>query len=156
MATCHLLRKDLTKAATPLPLPAGVHPVAFHHNLLEPIHALLELGYQQDDGQVPTLQDWLTLTTRDAEFDPALCLLLADATGLVAVAQGWRSAFIKDLVVHPRARRRGIGLALLQRCFEVYRQRGEPSVDLKVLDSNLNARRLYERAGMLWIARYTL
>ncbi|WP_249677240.1 GNAT family N-acetyltransferase [Pseudomonas abieticivorans] len=156
MATCHLLRKDLTQGLAPVALPTGVHPVAFEHGLLEPIHGLLELGYQQGGGEVPALQDWLTLTTRDAEFDPALCLLLADEHGLVAVAQGWRSAFIKDLVVHPRARNRGIGLALLQHCFEVYRQRGEPSVDLKVLDSNLNARRLYERAGMLWIARYTL
>jgi ribosomal protein S18 acetylase RimI-like enzyme len=156
MRTCHLLRKELLQPLAPVQWPAGVALVEFHFTLLEPIHALLTLGYQEGGGEVPALDDWRTALNNDAEFDPALCLVLEDNLGLVAVAQGWTSAFIKDLVVHPRVRRRGIGQALLQHCFHLYRQRGEAHVDLKVLESNLDARRLYERAGMHWVARYTL
>jgi ribosomal protein S18 acetylase RimI-like enzyme len=86
----------------------------------------------------------------------ALCLILEDAQGVVAVAQCWTSAFIRNLVVHPRAHRRGLGLALLNRVFFTYRERGEGHVDLKVMESNLRARRLYERAGMQYIQRHEL
>jgi ribosomal protein S18 acetylase RimI-like enzyme len=59
-------------------------------------------------------------------------------------------------VVHPRAQHRGVGLALLNHAFTVFRQRGEGHVDLKVMESNLGARRLYERAGMRYVTRAEL
>jgi ribosomal protein S18 acetylase RimI-like enzyme len=42
---------------------------------------------------------------------------------------------------------------LLLHAFQVFKQRGEPYVDLKVLETNLRARRLYESAGMLFVMR---
>lgn len=47
----------------------------------------------------------------------------------------------------------GGGRALLLHCFQVFKQRGEPYVDLKVLESNLRARHLYESAGMVFVLR---
>jgi len=35
----------------------------------------------------------------------------------------------------------------------VFKQRGEPYVDLKVLESNRRARQLYESAGMVFVLR---
>jgi ribosomal protein S18 acetylase RimI-like enzyme len=61
-----------------------------------------------------------------------------------AYAQCWTSAYIKNLVVHPRAQRLGLGRALLLNAFKVFQQRREGFVDLKVLEDNLRAQRLYE------------
>jgi ribosomal protein S18 acetylase RimI-like enzyme len=76
--------------------------------------------------------------------------------GVVAVAQCWTSAFIRNLVVHPRAQRRGLGIALLDRAFEAFADRREGHVDLKVMESNRTARHLYERAGMDYVQRCEL
>lgn len=63
------------------------------------------------------------------------------------------SAFIKDLVVHPSARRLGLGEALLRQAFLAFAARGADAVDLKVeIDNPTGARRLYERAGMKEVA----
>ena len=43
--------------------------------------------------------------------------------------------------------------ALLLHSFQVFKQRSEPYVDLKVLESNLRARQLYESAGMRFVLR---
>jgi GNAT superfamily N-acetyltransferase len=51
-------------------------------------------------------------------------------------AQCWISAFIKDLVVHPLARRRGIATALLSRVFWEFRRRGVKHVDENVQVNN--------------------
>jgi len=75
---------------------------------------------------------------------------------VVGVAQGWTSAYLKDLVVHAGHQGQGIGQALLARMFAVYAQRGEPCVDLKVMEDNTKARRLYERAGMVQVKRIEL
>lgn len=73
--------------------------------------------------------------------------------GILAVAQCWTSAFIKNLSVHPCAQGQGLGRALLLHSFHTFKQRGEPYVDLKVLESNLRARQLYESAGMRFVLR---
>ena len=57
------------------------------------------------------------------------------------------------LYVAPEARGQGLGRALLLHTFQVFKQRGEAFVDLKVLESNLRARHLYERAGMVFVLR---
>jgi len=45
------------------------------------------------------------------------------------------------------------GAPLLLHAFQVFKQRGEPYVDLKVLESNRRARQLYESAGMVFVLR---
>ena len=128
--------------------PAGIQRVAFKPDLAPAVHALLELGYRDGHGAVPDLQRWQDALLNDAEYDPQLCFIALDAQGVVAVLQGWTSAFIKDLVVHPRARRQGLARALLLLAFEAYRERGEGWVDLRVIADNEPARRLYESLGM--------
>ena len=69
------------------------------------------------------------------------------------MAQCWTSAYIKNLVVHPRMQGRGLGRALLLNAFKVFQQRREGFVDLKVLEDNRRAQRLYESAGMYVVRR---
>lgn len=93
---------------------------------------------------------WWRDLSGDAEFDPALCFLACDAGGhLLGAAQCWTSSFVKDLGVHPTARRRGIGEALLRHVFLVFKARGEGHVDLK-METQLysDALRLYHRLEM--------
>ena len=78
---------------------------------------------------------------------------LSQTRQYLGVAQCWTSAFIKNLAVHPCAQGQGLGRALLLHSFQVFKQRGEPYVDLKVLESNLRARHLYESAGMRFVLR---
>ncbi|MBZ9962379.1 GNAT family N-acetyltransferase [Mesorhizobium sp. BR1-1-2] len=65
----------------------------------------------------------------------------------------WTSAFVRDLAVHPQARGRGIGEALMWHAFAVFRERGAPHVDLKTNTvKNAAAVRLYQRLGMSSVA----
>ena len=93
---------------------------------------------------------------RDADYDPTLCFVLRLAARVVGVAQAWTSAYLKDLVVHPAYRGRGLGSTLLEHVFLTFRQRGEACVDLKVMEHNLKARDLYARHGMVLVQRETL
>ena len=88
------------------------------------------------------------------EFAPDLCFLAVnERQDVVGIAQCWTGAFIKDLVVHPLARRRGIATALLRRVFWEFRHRGVKHVDLKVqLDNPTGAVRLYKELVMREIA----
>ncbi|HEY6899900.1 MAG TPA: N-acetyltransferase, partial [Puia sp.] len=76
-----------------------------------------------------------------------LCFLAWDPHGLVGVAQCWTSAFIKDLVVHPRRRKEGLAEALLLHAFSVFKQKGATAVDLKVEATNAPAIGLYKKVG---------
>ncbi len=114
---------------------------------------MLELGYSQGGGRVPALDEWQQRFETDPEYDPALCFIALDAQGIAGVCQCWTSAYIKNLVVHPRAQGRGLGRALLLNAFKVFQRRREGYVDLKVLEDNLRAQRLYERAGMHVVRR---
>ena len=58
-----------------------------------------------------------------------------------------RELLMDGIVVHPEHRGRGIGSQLLVRVVELARQRGYRTVRLDVVDTNPNARRLYERHG---------
>lgn len=155
-AYCLLLRQDLTRPQVPAVWPEGVSVTSYREALAAEVHALLVLGYADGGGTAPDFDTWRTLFTGDAEYHPQLCFIARDQHGIVAVAQCWTSAFIKDLVVHPRARRQGLAQALLLHVFETYRQRREAWVDLKVLEDNQPARRLYEGLGMQRIQRVAL
>jgi ribosomal protein S18 acetylase RimI-like enzyme len=110
-------------------------------------------SYQDGGGRVPSLEVWQQRFETDPEYDPALCFIATDNAGIVGVCQCWTSAYIKNLVVHPRARGKGLGRALLLHAFNVFQQRREGFVDLKVKEDNLRARQLYESAGMYAVRR---
>ena len=148
-----LLRRDLT-AGLPAPQwPAGTVLEHYRADLAPAIHAVLSMTQEQGGGRVASLDEWRQQFVTDAEFDPSLCLVASNADGILGVAQCWTSAFIKNLSIHPCAQGQGLGRALLLHTFQVFKQRGEPYVDLKVLESNLRARHLYESAGMVFVLR---
>ena len=148
-----LLRRDL-RGSLPAPQwPADIQLDHYRDDLAPAIHAVLRMTQDQGGGHVPSLQTWQRQFTTDAEFDPRLCLVASNGDGILGVAQCWTSAFIKNLSVHPCAQGQGLGRALLLHSFLVFKQRGEAYVDLKVLESNLRARQLYESAGMVFVLR---
>jgi ribosomal protein S18 acetylase RimI-like enzyme len=136
--------------------PETLHEVPFNAENAAAVHRLLVLGTQHGGGRVADFTTWLRAFESDPEFDRALCLVVEDPLGVVSVAQCWTSAFIRNLVVHPRLQGRGLGSALMARVFEAFAQRNEGHVDLKVMESNLTARRLYERVGMHYVQRCEL
>ncbi|AZD10369.1 Protein export cytoplasm protein SecA ATPase RNA helicase [Pseudomonas chlororaphis] len=150
---CLLMRRDLTGQPAPASWPAAFSLDSYRPELAEAVHGLMHLGYQDGGGRVPELDSWRQHFESDAEYDPQLCLVARDTEGVVGVIQCWTSAYIKDLVVHPRARGQGLGRALLLQAFEVFRQRREAFVDLRVLEDNQRARGLYDSVGMLIIRR---
>ncbi|WP_047306002.1 GNAT family N-acetyltransferase [Pseudomonas fluorescens] len=150
---CLLLRRDLSRPQAVPQWPPGVTVLHYQPELAAQVHQLMHLGYQDGGGSVPPLERWRQSFENDAEYDPQLCLLARDASGLIGVAQCWTSAYIKDLVVHPRARGQGVGRALLEQAFVMFAERREGFVDLRVLEDNRRARRLYESAGMQTLRR---
>ena len=133
--------------------PQGIVLSDYRPELAHAVHQLMELGYQEGGGRVSALDVWQQRFETDPEYDPTLCFIALDAEGIVGVCQCWTSAFIKNLVVHPRAQGQGLGRALLLHAFNVFQQRREGFVDLKVLEDNLRAQRLYESAGMYVVRR---
>lgn len=148
-----LLRRDLTTRLPAPQWPAGTQLDHYRAELAPAIHAVLRMTQDQGGGRVASLEQWQHQFVTDAEFDPTLCLVASNGDGILGVAQCWTSAFIKNLCVHPCAQGQGLGRALLLHSFEVFKQRGEPYVDLKVRESNLRARQLYESAGMVFVLR---
>ncbi|MBX9407016.1 GNAT family N-acetyltransferase [Pseudomonas baetica] len=147
------MRHDLRADVPPIVWPQGMEIRLYHAELAPAVHHLMQLGYREGGGRVPALEQWQQRFETDPEYDPTLCFIAHDAEGVVGVAQCWTSAYIKNLVVHPRARGRGLGRALLLNAFKVFQQRREGFVDLKVLEDNVRAQRLYESAGMYVVRR---
>ncbi|MDI2591865.1 GNAT family N-acetyltransferase [Pseudomonas sp. N3-W] len=150
---CFLMRRCLAEAAPAIVWPKGVDLTVYHPQRAQAVHELMELGYREGGGRVPALEVWQQRFETDAEYDPQLCFIALDAEGIVGVCQCWTSAYIKNLVVHPRAQGLGLGRALLLHAFKVFQERHEGFVDLKVLEDNLRALRLYESAGMYVVRR---
>ncbi|MBH3422675.1 GNAT family N-acetyltransferase [Pseudomonas gessardii] len=151
-----LLRRDLTRSLPAPQWPADTRLDHYRDELAPAIHAVLRMTQEQGGGRVANLDTWRQQFISDAEFDPRLCLVASNGDGILGVAQCWTSAFIKHLSVHPCAQGQGLGRALLLHSFQVFKQRGEPYVDLKVLEGNLRARQLYESAGMVFVLRDTV
>ena len=87
--------------------------------------------------------------------DPAATLLLAAdgdviigiATVLVYSTPAWTKARIEDVVVDEKARGRGVGEALVNRCIDAARGRGAEIVELQSARWREGANRLYLRMG---------
>ncbi|WP_423205771.1 GNAT family N-acetyltransferase [Pseudomonas kribbensis] len=147
------MRRDLSQDVPAIEWPNGIELTAYSVERAAAVHELMQIGYREGGGRVPALDVWQQQYETDAEYDPALCFIASDADGVIGVAQCWTSSYIKNLVVHPRARGRGLGQALLLHAFKVFQDRREGFVDLKVLEDNLRARRLYEKSGMYMVRR---
>jgi ribosomal protein S18 acetylase RimI-like enzyme len=143
------MRAELDDEVVGAPIwPEGIRVRTFRAGDGRSVHSLLEHGYRHGGGSVDAFETWLPRMTSDDEFDPELWFLAEAGGELAAAALCWTSAFVKDLVVHERWRRRGLGEALLRHVFAVFRARGATAVELKVQSDNSAAIRLYERVGM--------
>ena len=85
------------------------------------------------------------LLIAEDEGRPAGFLILLDAIPDEVSLEP--QAFIAFMAVEPAATRRGVGTALLQAAEDEARRHGLPYISMMVTESNLPARRLYERAG---------
>jgi ribosomal protein S18 acetylase RimI-like enzyme len=142
------LTRHLTSAATAPGWPQGVAPGPFSATLAPKVHALMRLAYAEGGGSVPfDFDSWWTSTRHDPEFDTSLCFLAMARGEPVGFALCWTSSFVKDLVVHPEWRRRGVGAALLRTAMAALADRGHTEVSLKVQPDNMRARRLYTHLG---------
>ena len=147
------MRRDLRQGVPPIHWPEGIELSTYRPELAAAVHQLMQLGYREGGGRVPALDVWQKQFEKDPEYDPALCFIASDAEGVIGVAQCWTSSYIKNLVVHPRAQGRGLGRALLLHAFKAFQDRREGFVDLKVLEDNRRAQRLYEMSGMYVVRR---
>ena len=116
-------------------------------------HAVLEAGYYEGGGGAPKFNKWWSQLKKDKEFDSELFFLASDVEGVVGICQCWTSFFVKDVAVHPRARRRGIARALMLTAFEAFKARGAAHLELKVREENVAAQTLYAGLAMTVIAR---
>ena len=150
---CWLMRRDLSVVVPSCEWPAGLQLSEYHPEIGAAVHRVMEFGYLDGGGRVAALEMWQRQFETDPEYDPALCFIALEGAEVVGVCQCWTSAYIKNLVVHPRFQGRGLGRALLLQAFKVFEQRREGFVDLKVREDNLRARRLYESVGMYAVRR---
>lgn len=111
---------------------------------------LLDEAYAAEPEHRPVpFDEWRQVMLGDPSFDSDVWFLAESGGELAAAALNWKEGYVKDLVVHPAWRRRGLGEALLRRTFATFRERGVSRVALKVLSNNpTQAWRLYERVGM--------
>jgi len=152
-----LMRRELDGAIEPPLWPAGISVQTLDakpdRKLLQAAHAVLEPGYWEGGGGAPIFRKWWNALRKDEEYDPALIFIATDGEGVAGLAQCWTSAFVKDLAVAARARRQGLGRALMLEAFAEFARRGAAHVDLKVREDNPGAIALYHSLRMRTIER---
>lgn len=111
--------------------------------------ALLNDSYATGAGQVEAFDDWWSALQTDPEYASELCVVVEDAEvgALAGFAHCWTSAFLKDIVVAPLYRRRGLGRSMLQEISNRFVARGCSHLDLKVVPENVTAIRFYRSLG---------
>ena len=114
------------------------------------IKDLLDLAYAEEFHHKPAaFEDWSRFMFEDPMFDAGVWFLAVADGKIVGAALNWDEGYIKDLVVHPDWRGRGLGKALVYQTFREFKRRGLPRVTLKTDSNNpTDAWRLYERVGM--------
>jgi mycothiol synthase len=114
------------------------------------IKDLLDLAYAEEaHHEAATFENWSRFMFEDPMFDPEVWFLAVADGSIVAAALNWDEGYVKDLVVHPDWRGRGLGKALMYRTFRAFKRRGLARVTLKTDSSNpTGAWKLYERIGM--------
>jgi mycothiol synthase len=131
--------------------PEGITVRTFRREEAPAVKELLDVAYAAEpDFSVQPFEDWRGFMLEDTSFEPESWFIAEAADGsLAGAALNWKEPFVKDLVVHPAHRRRGLAKALLLHTFRHFHGRGEPGVSLKTDSVNTSqAWRLYERLGM--------
>lgn len=153
------MRRELSGPIEPPEWPAGITVRTLgpkpDKKEAKAAHSVLEAGFWEGGGGAPIFPRWWKALRKDSEFDPALVFIAFEDKEVVGMAQCWTSAFIKDLAVNPRARKRGVGRALMLTTFDAFAKRGAAHVDLKVREENETAQRLYQSLRMRIVSRDT-
>ena len=143
-----LLRRPMALPEPPVRLPEGVAIVPIEAADAGAIHALLRRAYATGGGTVPEhLLDWWESLLTDSEFDRNLAFVARADAEVIGFCLCWTSSFVKDLVVDPGWRNRGIGSGLLATAIAALRARGADELSLKVDIYNGTAQRLYRAFG---------
>jgi ribosomal protein S18 acetylase RimI-like enzyme len=145
-----LMGIDLDEEVLEPSWPEGIDVRTFRPGDARPVKELLDLAYAEEHGFRPVpSEEWRRTMVGNPSFDAGVWFVAEGGGGLAGAALCWKEGYVKDLVVHPGWRRRGLGEALLRTTFRAFRDRGLPRVTLKT-DSNNTTRawRLYERLGM--------
>jgi GNAT superfamily N-acetyltransferase len=133
--------------------PAGLEPRPVEHEQLRVFQAAKEEAFAEEWGYVPeSFEAFEVRVIERPRADLSLWTAVSDGDEIAAtliagceLGGGW----IASIGVRKPWRRRGLGLALLQRSFGQLWERGERRVQLGVDAGNeTGAIRLYERAGM--------
>lgn len=118
-----------------------------------------EEAFHDHWGHTPlSFEEWKHYTIERDDLDPSLYLLAWDGDDIAGyslcryrMGNGW----VGTLGVRRPWRKRGLGLALLQRSFDEFYKRGNKVVNLGVdAASQTGATRLYKKAGMHVAAEY--
>jgi mycothiol synthase len=152
-----LMQIDLDRDLPEPSWPDGLAVRSFRIDEAEQVKALLDAAYANEpDFVAGRFDEWKSFMLADRSFEPESWFVVEAPDGsLAAAALNWREGFIKDLVVRPDYRGRGLGKALLLHVFTHFKARGEPRVTLKTDSRNTSqAARFYEHMGMRKIRAY--
>ena len=134
--------------------PEGLRVDEFRPDDAHAVHDALGDAFKEEWGWSPMdFEEWRRVRLEADDFDPSLWSVVWDDDEVAAVARvdpfRYGGGWIHALGVRKPWRRRGLGLALLQRTFRLFHARGQRTVGLGVDTENPSgALRLYERAGM--------
>lgn len=166
----------LTSFATPPGLDEALARRGY--GLLDGTGVMRRTLHAEDDGATPSLTqlglaDWLPLFCRLSRVDPAMhgthgemlgrivartCFAALDVAGVpAAVGLGVLEDCLFglfDVVTDPELRRRGHGAALMQSMLAWAFAQGATDAYLQVVETNIAARRLYEKLGFTEAYRY--
>jgi mycothiol synthase len=146
-----VMQVELDGQTPPPAWPEGMTVRTFRPEEAHAVKELLDLAYAEEpDFTNRPFEEWKTFMLGDPSFEAESWFVVEAPDGsLAAAALNWREGFVKDLVVHPARRRRGLGAALLRHTFRHFAARGLDRVTLKTDSRNTSqAWRLYESMGM--------
>jgi mycothiol synthase len=152
-----LMQIDLDDEQPEPSWPDGITVRTFRPEEARAVKELLDVAYAKEpDFREEPFEDWSRFMLDDTSFEAESWFVAEAHDGsLAGAALNWKEGFVKDLVVHPAHRRRGLGEALMLHTFAHFKARGAPTVTLKTDSRNTShAWRLYERLGMRKIRTY--
>jgi len=145
-----LMGVDVTNESRAPAWPDGIVVRTFEEEDAAVVKELLDEAYAGDPDYVPlSFEHWRTFMLGDPSYDPRVWFLAIAGDEPVGAVLNWKEGYVKDLVVSPGWRGRGLGKALMLQTFAEFRRRGIPCVTLKTDSNNpTEAGRFYERLGM--------
>ena len=115
------------------------------------IHALIQEAFDWKERDPQPYEEWEERMVHSENRDESLWFLAIENDKIIGTCLGvpyTDLGWVRQLAVLKPYRKMGIGSALLQNAFHVFKQRGYPKAGLAVESENEKAYRFYERIGM--------